>query len=223
MRPDITPEKVQLIYEDLSKMALDLDPDPIQFGPKRLNEKVAICRGHLTRCERIFLQVAQDLHWYKRSQKTWQTEFDIRMRHLIANDPEVMAGRSVKDRESIASNKLSEVRHEICELQVSIDDLEHLIVLVKAKRSDLKDTQGRIRDQFKICQEELGLGARWGSPNNSAFPVEKEPKVSHTGGTIEEFDSLLDSTILDLKTNEAPATPESVDVDFFLDAIPDFF
>ena len=37
------------------------------------------------------------------------------------------------------------------------------MTVVKAKRDDLKDILGRIRDQLKLCQEEIGLGSRWGS------------------------------------------------------------
>ena len=217
MKPEVTPEKIQVIYNDLSQMHLDLDPDPLQFGPKRLNEKVASCRGHLTRCEKMFLQISQDLHWFKREHRKHQTEFDIRMQDLLANDPEVMAGRNVKDREAIASTKLFDLRDRLNDLQVSIEDLEHLMVVIKAKRTDLKDLQGRIRDQLKICQEELGLGARWGH-RDSTDSSSEDPRISPTGGTIEEFDSLLDSTILEIKTEEKEA-PKTFDVDSLLDAI----
>lgn len=224
MTPEVTPEKIQVIYDDLSQMHLELDPDPLQFGPKRLNEKVASCRGHLTRCEKMFLQISQDLHWFKREHRRHQTEFDIRMQDLLANDPEVMAGRNVKDREAIASTKLFDLRDRLNDLQVSIEDLEHLMVVIKAKRTDLKDLQGRIRDQLKICQEELGLGARWGykRASESAESTTEEPRLVQTGGTIEEFDSLLESTVLEIKTEEKESS-KAVDVDSFLDAIPDFF
>lgn len=215
MKPDISDSKIQAIYNDLSMMHLELDPDPLQFGPKRLNEKVAVCRGHLTRCEKIFLQVSQDLHWYKREQRKSQTEFEIRMQDMMANDPEVMAGRNVKDREAIASNKLSGLRDVINELQVSVEDLDHLLVLVKAKRSDLRDLQGRIRDQLKICQEEVGLGARWGRKNTPST-------INPTGGTIEIFDSLLESKISEIEAEETQAGPcETLDVDTFLEEIPE--
>ena len=36
-------------------------------------------------------------------------------------------------------------------------------MVVKSKRYDLKDIQGRLKDQMHLCQEEIGLGSRWGS------------------------------------------------------------
>jgi hypothetical protein len=35
--------------------------------------------------------------------------------------------------------------------------------VIKSKRADLRDIQQRIRDQMKLCYEEIGIGGRWGS------------------------------------------------------------
>jgi hypothetical protein len=42
--------------------------------------------------------------------------------------------------------------------------------VVRIKRADLKDIQGRLRDQLKVCQEEIGLGGRWGRAGSSLRP-----------------------------------------------------
>ena len=57
---------------------------------------------------------------------------------------------------------------------MGIQDLDAVLSVIRAKRTDLKDIQGRLRDQFKICQEEIGLGGRWGSrlPKDSTFELE---------------------------------------------------
>ena len=50
----------------------------------------------------------------------------------------------------------------------------------KGSAEDLKDVQGRIRDQIKLCQEEIGLGGRWGSkpvPGREAPDLESSPDV----------------------------------------------
>jgi hypothetical protein len=59
-------------------------------------------------------------------------------------------------------------------LSMGIQDLDSVLSVIRVKRTDLKDIQGRLRDQFKICQEEIGLGARWGSrlPQDSSFELE---------------------------------------------------
>ena len=48
------------------------------------------------------------------------------------------------------------------------------LTVVKAKRTDLKDVQRALRDQMKLCQEEIGLGNQWGSklPPGAQNPID---------------------------------------------------
>jgi hypothetical protein len=161
-------------------MEVELDGDPLQFGPKRLNGKIATARGMLTECERIYLHVSQLLQNFKTSHRTLELEFDIDKKHLYANDPEVMAGRNVADRDAIATGKLLEQARELNNLAKSLSNLEAVLSVVKSKRADLKDLQGRIRDQIKLCHEEIGLGAKWGSkppPGTEVPDLDNTPKV----------------------------------------------
>jgi hypothetical protein len=51
---------------------------------------------------------------------------------------------------------------EIDRLTANVEDLEAVLTVVRTKRADLKDIQGRLKDQLKVCQEEISLGGRWG-------------------------------------------------------------
>jgi len=95
-------------------------------------------------------------------QKQFQ-EMDLAKKHLFATDPETRAGKSVADREAIASGKLHQTTMEVHDLEMAVESLMAVWSIVKTKRADLKDIEGRLRDQHRLCQEELGLGARWGS------------------------------------------------------------
>jgi hypothetical protein len=140
----------------------------LAFGPKRLNGKLADVRSMLHRCERVFLEVSQKLHNNKREYRIKSTTLKLAKDNLFANDPETRAGRSVGDREAIASGKLKDDAHQVHLLDVSVQDMEAILVVIKAKRSDLRDTQGRLKDQIRLCQEEIGLGDHWGSKVSNA-------------------------------------------------------
>lgn len=161
--PIVDETYAQRIFAALSEMEVSLDADPIAHGPKRMNSKIAVCRNHLDRCQQIYLQTSNDLHVLNRALRVAKVEFDLRMQDMLTNDPETRAGRSVRDREAIATMKLRDERESMATIESSISDLDAVMVVVKAKRDDLKDTLGRIRDQLKLCQEEIGLGSRWGS------------------------------------------------------------
>ena len=104
--PQIDEQYVQRIFQELTSMEVHLDSDPLKYGPKRLNRKVAQCRGFLSRCEQIFLDVSHKLHFFRRALRQQQTDFDLQITDMLANDPIVMAGRNVRDREAFAKTRL---------------------------------------------------------------------------------------------------------------------
>jgi hypothetical protein len=110
--PIVDEATVDSIFREIESMNVALDNDPIEFGPKRLNNKVAESRDHLTRCEQLFVRVSHWLQLYKRAHRAAQLDFDLAMQDMLANDPEVRAGRNVKDRDAIATVKMRERREE---------------------------------------------------------------------------------------------------------------
>jgi hypothetical protein len=159
----IEQEYIDRIYARLTTMDVNLDSDPIEFGPSRLNYKVSLVRGHLSSTEKIFMEVSHNLQKFKRDLLIKQTEYTIEQTQLIANDPHVRSGRSQKEREALAATRLVHIQAKINDHTLSSHDLEDLMRVIKAKRTDLKDLQGRLRDQLKLCQEQIALGQRWGS------------------------------------------------------------
>lgn len=186
---DFSQKEADDIYDELRELHVELDADPLSFGPKRLNGKIADTRKMLDRCERIFLDVSQRLHAVGRRLLVANTELDLSKKDLFASDPETRAGRSVSDREAIASQKLKKEVQEVNQLEQIKMSLESVLYVIKAKRTDLKDTQGRLRDQLKLCQEEIGLGNRWGSRSPNAPDL----KFSNsTAGTVQDVDDILE-------------------------------
>ena len=178
--PEITVNVVESVFRRLSTMEVELDADPLKYGPKRLNGKVAEARGMLTECESIFLDVSLWLQKYRAAHRTLETEMDLAKKHLYANDPEVRAGRNVADRDALATMKLRDQARGLSSVAQSQSDLEAMLTVVKAKRADLKDVQGRLRDQMKLCHEEISLGGRWGSkpaPGTKAPDLDEAPNV----------------------------------------------
>lgn len=193
--PEISNEVVEAFYSILLRMEVELDTDPLQFGPKRLNGKVAKSRGMLTECESLYLKVSLWLQKYRSAHRTLELELDIQMKHLFANDPEVRAGRNVADRQALATMKLQDEVRELSTVTRAQENLEYLITAIKSKKSDLKDVQGRIRDQIKLCQEELGLGQRWGSkppPGTKAPDLGGTPNVDRT--TLRDLHDMFNGT-----------------------------
>ena len=158
--PVLTPSFLSWFFERLGLMEVTLDENPLDYGPRRLNNKTAEARTYLTETEGLFLQVSQLIQKYRRAHRENNHALTLAKKHLFANDPETRAGRNQTTQDAIASVKLQDEVKEVDRLASCMEDLEALLVVIKSKRSDLRDVQGRIRDQTKLCQEEIGLGGR---------------------------------------------------------------
>ena len=186
----IEQEYIDRIYARLTAMDIELDSDPIEFGPSRLNQKVSEVRGHLSSTEKIFMEISHNLQKFKRELLIRQTEFSIEQTQLIANDPHVRSGRSQKEREALAATRLVHIQTKINDLTLSTHDLEDLMTVIKAKRTDLKDLQGRLRDQLKLCQEQIALGQRWGSKTYTSKTFDDPNVIStetNTATLVDQF------------------------------------
>ena len=161
--PEISQDYIDKVFEEISEMQIALDPEPLRFGPSRLNQKVAVTRNLLTRCEQLFNSITHTLQVYTSRHRLFTLEFDLLEKDLMANDPEVRAGRNLKSQEAVAHLKLRKHLLELNSLKTTITNLETLVTVVKTKRSDLRDIQNRLKDQMKLCQEDLSIGRRWGN------------------------------------------------------------
>ena len=101
-------EEADRVFDELATLVITLDLDPLAFGPKHLNQKVAEVRQALDRCEHLFLELSKRAHAVKRFRLITAAELDLEKKGLFANDPETRSGRSVSDREAIATGKLRE-------------------------------------------------------------------------------------------------------------------
>jgi len=158
----MTQDYIDGIFERLSEMNIELDPNPLEFGPGALNEKTATVRSMLSDTERVFMEVSHNLHKYKRDLLVGESTLKIAMTRLMAEDPHVRSGRSQQEREALALLRLTDHTEKIDAIKLNVASLEEVMKIIKAKRTDLKDIQGRLRDQLKLCQEQLALGERWG-------------------------------------------------------------
>lgn len=188
--PILDDDYADKLYVELGGLEIQLDNDPLAYGPKRLNGKVAESRRMLSRCEQIFLDVSMRQAQFKRSHLRAQTGLELAKKHLLAHDPEVRAGRNVADRDAIACVKLRTDVEEVARLDRAVQELDALLTVIRAKRADLRDTQGRLRDQVRLCQEEIGLGGRWGSKSPRGVELEPNQGVA-TGKDIEEMDEVV--------------------------------
>lgn len=199
--PVVDLERIETTYTELKKMEVVLDPNPIEYGPKRFNNRIAKVRAMLNRVEQIFLQTSEDLHYFQRVINARRTLYDLEKRELMVNDPRCRVGRSQQEREALADVQLRPQIEQIKELESDAHDLETLMIAIKSKRTDLKDVQGRMRDQMKLIEHDLSMGARWGM---NAGPTS-------SSDSLRQIDDMLAVVDGGLRTKSADADDEDED------------
>jgi hypothetical protein len=225
-------EDADLIYKELSSLEVALDNNPLAYGPKRLNMKVAQVRRALARCEKLFLDVSQKLQTNKRAHTIAKTDVALGKAHLLANDPDTRANHSISDRDAVATGKLRKEIDLMNTAALLVQDLEATLIVIKAKRVDLRDAEGRLKDQERLCREEISLGSHWGSENPEAQidlrsgraysdvskldamlgSVDGEVHLALASGDWEDPTAAVTEDTLSLKpTISDEATPEEVD------------
>ncbi|MBD3260176.1 MAG: hypothetical protein GF334_00600, partial [Candidatus Altiarchaeales archaeon] len=104
----IDPDLVRSIYEDLETSSIELDENPIEFGPRRLNEKVAQARNMLSKFQKIFTWVSKHMWEVKSAINRDEIVVQMKTSDLLAHDPDVRARPSVSDRKALVQVLLAE-------------------------------------------------------------------------------------------------------------------
>lgn len=163
------------LYDELLEMEVQLDEDPLEFGPNRLNSQISRTRNFRTRCQQLLLRLSRDLHLVKRELQVENTRFMMERSYLLANDQNVRKkGSSIADREAMVLQALSTLVARVDELKLLVTDLESVHLVIAKKVDDLKDIQARLNSQIKVCEMDLATGRRF---NMQATPSEKEAQV----------------------------------------------
>src|SRR5689334_3658687 len=117
--PVVDDERIQETYEELKGMQVELDPNPIEFGPRRFNNRIAQVRSMLNRVEQLSLQASEDLHYFKRIINAKKGLYDLEKRELMVKDPTCRVGRSQGEREALADVRLRSMIEDIQTLEAS--------------------------------------------------------------------------------------------------------
>lgn len=85
---------------------------------------------------------------------------------------------------------------------------------IKSKRADLRDVQGRLRDQMRLCQEEVGLGGKWGSKAVGSGPSLSSTPLIDTKA-LRELDAMFSGElhVSDPSDLALPTTEEEISED----------
>lgn len=214
-KPLVDPKYMNRLFRDLENMVVELDPDPLEYGPSRLTKKVQECRAFLNKVEQEALAASRELHGIKENYRALSKLYKLEEDKLLTNDPEVRAGRSVDDRRAVARLKLPEMVAELTWMEQGIEDLETALGWLKYKQSGLRNTQSQLKEQRNLCNEEIGLGRTWRNKQLPSTPLQPGQGRSAVNDSMDETERILadlgdgEVDLPDGEETEAEAEPEN--------------
>jgi hypothetical protein len=156
-----------LIYERLSRLVVELDPDPLSHGPNRLNLKTADARNGLSSVTQMNIEVLNSLRGAKRILMYEEGILELKIKDMVVNDPKVKGFSTAKEREYFCQLQYKTDFEKISRLKEYVQNLEFLLEAIKLKISDMRDLQVRIQNQVRLCESEISIGNKWGTKQDS--------------------------------------------------------
>lgn len=161
--------RIDEIFSRLEEIDIELDYDPIERGPKFLNQMVASCRNYTTEVQRYMRECQMHRRTLERDLRTREAAYELEFNHIMANDPDIvsMRGLSRADREALTNYKLRAQYERIKELEIALVDAGHVETVIESKLRELREINRDIRLQKRLIEDEIQTGAFWGNDNNS--------------------------------------------------------
>jgi len=162
-------ERVDEVFARLAEIDIELDYDPIERGPKFLNNMVASCRNYTTEVQRYMRECQMYIRTIERQLRTAEARYELEYNDIMSNDPDIikMRAHSKADRESLTKMKLQDLVGEITNLEMSVTDARHVETVIDSKLRELRDINRDIRLQKRLIEDEIQTGAFWGNDQGS--------------------------------------------------------
>lgn len=172
MSKGIPEERINVIFDRIGEMNIELDDDPIERGPKFLNNMVALCRNYTNEVQKFARECQMHIRQLEHELRVTKADYELQFNDLMAYDPEICALRthSKADREAVANTRLKEEQETINSLELALNDLGHVNTVITSKIHELRDVNRDIRLQMQLIQAEIKTGSFWGNDHDFDAP-----------------------------------------------------
>jgi hypothetical protein len=155
-------ETIQKVYDEISQLQIELEPDPTVLGTRYISEITAKCRNHLNKVTLIRLRISQEKRALKSKMSGEETLLSAERDQLLAEDETVRRQPNLRDREAVANTFLKERVNTISQLKNELFDLETVEKAVTLVHDELIRTSSEIKTQRSVMLADRSSGAGYG-------------------------------------------------------------
>lgn len=185
-------------YDRIRECAVELDPNPLDFGPGRLIDKIHQIRKFQNMVEAMYVQATQDYGRVQQDRLRLEGLYNIERDNLLTTDLTVRSGRSQSDRQAMVNMKLRPLLETIERCKQNEFKLKTFLTVVDSKRSSLNSTNGQIKAQMKLLSQEISLGGEWKSEHHKEAPRSPGPSVTDLFDTFGDGETVTHRSVEDM-------------------------
>ncbi len=148
---------IEKIIDEISQYEISLEEDPTLPHLKQnyLQRVVKQCRDYLNRVQFYLTMVKKQENRLKKEIKIQETDLELKMASLLADDSIVKNHPSIDERKSAAITKLKDEHIGLHSLRVELLEVEENYKIIKMKYDQLKATSSDIRLQKSLVKDDL--------------------------------------------------------------------
>lgn len=161
-------QRVAEIYDELGKLVVELDPDPVARGPAYLLDLISRVRGYLNHVSVYTQEAHRERHDLERRKDALQAAFDVEADRLLAEDGRVKRQPSIDDRKAMINLILTDERREIEQVGRELRSLGHVEKAVRHRQKELESTMSQIRLQRSLIAAEIRTGSFYGDESDKS-------------------------------------------------------
>jgi len=181
-------QRVAEIYDELAKLVVELDPDPVSRGPAYLLDLISKVRGYLNHVSVYVQEAHRERHNLERRKDALQAAFDVEADRLLAEDGRVKRQPSIDDRKAMINLILTDERREIEQVGRELRSLGHVEKAVRHRQKELESTMSQIRLQRSLITAELRTGSFYGDESDKSRGDAWTKKATSEPDDIDELD-----------------------------------
>lgn len=164
----MNPERVAEVYDELAKLVVELDSDPVARGPGYLQDLIAKVRGYLNHVSIYVQEAHRERHDRERELDALQAAFDVESDRMLSEDKRVARQPNIADRTAMINLILGDERREIDQVKRELRSLGHVEKAVKHRQKELDNTMSAIRLQRSLIQAEIRTGSFYGDESEKS-------------------------------------------------------
>jgi len=154
----LTPEEYDVRFDELQKVRIELDEDPVANGLASINKKIAQLQGQKDRVGKLLLEAIKNKTEAQLILDANKSAYERELDKLLATDVEVQNQKNEKSRTAVANTKVSEHVLQTHYAENDFTTADAYYKCVQQIYTNLESVNSNLSRQISVVQMGMQIG-----------------------------------------------------------------